>query len=358
MAERIDRKYLLYLFFFAVGLLGTTLFVLLARRMLRCVLAYGLMDLAVVLLVALLCGVGVALAAFLPAEGKRVVSSLYFGVALVLVGFILVAWLAPGPSEEACLAFFPAATAPPGMPIPTAPPSPAAGRFLSPLGSPLPPVQPSPTPAGLPGAVRPTLPPHPTCGPPYYWVQYTVCPGDTLYSLADWFGIATYELQWANCLANNAIYAGQVLWVPPYPPVPACPPGSAATVVSLTASPSPSPASLPGSVLPTPGPYATCGPPYHWVQYVVCPGDTVYSLATWFEISVSELRSANCLVNDTIYAGQVLWVPPFPDPPACQPMPAATRTSTPVPTATSVRSSSTAVPPTETAVRPTDTPGP
>jgi LysM repeat protein/multisubunit Na+/H+ antiporter MnhC subunit len=318
VAERIDRNHLLYLFFFAVGLLGTTVFVVLARRMLRCVLAYGLMDPAAILLVALLFGVGVGLAAFLPAEGKRVVSSLYFGAALVLVGFILVAWLAPGPPEEACLAFFPGASAPRAMPTRAVPPSPESGRFLSPLGTPS--LTVVPTPAA-----------HPTCGPPYFWVQYTVCPGDTLYSLASWFGIATYELRLANCLASDAIYAGQVLWVPPHPPVPVCHPESAVTAVPAIESPSPTAVSLPGSVLPTPGPHPTGAPPYYWVPYTVCPGDTVYSLAAWFEISVSELKTANGLVNDTIYVGQVLLVPPYPPAPACQPMPVATAVS---PTAT------------------------
>jgi LysM repeat protein len=341
MAERTGRKYLVYLFFFAVGLLGTTLFVLLARRMLRCVLAYGLMDLAVVLLVALLCGVGVGLAAFLPAEIKRVVSSLYFGAALVLVGFILVASLAPGPPEEACLAFLPGAaatqpavgqaTALPAVPTPMVPPSPAAGLFLSPPGSPA-------------ATVSPTVPPYPTCGPPYYWVHYTVCPGDTVYSLATWFDISVSELRLANCLANDTIYAGQDLWVPPSPDPPACQPGSAVTAVRPAASPSPTPARLPGSMVGTPLRYPTCGPPHYWVHYTVCPGDTLYSLANWFGISASTLQSANCLANDTIYAGQVLWVPPWPDPPACQPRPPAILTSTAVPAATSVR--------------PTETPGP
>ena len=249
MAEKSERRYLVYLFFFAAGFLGTTLFVLLARRTLRCVLAYGLMDLAVVLLIALLCGVGVGLAAFLSEEVKRVASSLYFGAALVLVGFIVAASLAPGPPEEACLALLPGATAiqpvipqptaPPAPPTPTVPPSPAAGRFLSPIVSPSPTVQLGPTSTSSPTYVVPTALPYPMCGPPTNWVKYVVCPGDTLYSLAKWFGVTTSGLGSANCLANNVIYAGQLLWVPPWPPAPACASIPAATAVSPTVSPGP-----------------------------------------------------------------------------------------------------------------------
>ena len=300
MAKKTDHKPLLYLLLFVIGLLGTALFVLLARRPLRCVLAYGLMDLAVVLLIVLLAGVGVGLAAFLPEELKRAVSSLYVGAALVLVGFILVASLLPGPLEEACQAFLPAGT--------TATPAPA-GRFHSPVVSPSPTGLPGPTSPSLPGAVVPTVAPHPTCGAPAFWVQYTVCAGDTIYSLAEWFGISIWELRLANCLVGDRIYTGQTLWVPPYPSVPACPPGL----------PGPTSPSLPESVVPTVASHPTCGPPAYWVQYTVCPGDTLYSLAAWFGIGVWELRSANCLTSDAIYTGQVLWVPPQPPVPACPP---------------------------------------
>ena len=256
MAEKSERKYLVYLFFLAAGFLGTALFVLLARRTLRCVLAYGLMDLAVVLLIALLCGVGVGLAAFLSEEVKRVASSLYFGAALVLVGFIVVATLAPGPPEEACLALMPEAaatkpvipraTAPWAMPTPTVPPSPAAGRFLSPIVSPSPTVQLGPISTSSPTYMVPTVPPQPTCGPPVHWVQYIVCPGDTMYGLAQWFKVVTSELQWANCLTNDVIYAGQLLWVPPWPPAPTCAPVATVTMERPTVTPV-RPTSTPGS---------------------------------------------------------------------------------------------------------------
>jgi hypothetical protein len=235
-----------YLFFFVAGFMGTTLFVLLARKTLRCVLEYGLIDLALVLLIALLCGVGVGLAAFLSEDVKRVASSLYFGAALVLVGFIVVASLSPGPPEEACLALVPGATAtkpvvppataPPAMPTPTVPPSPAAGHLFSPVVTPWKTVQPRPTALSLPTIVVPTASPYPTCGPPAHWVKYIVCPGDTVYGLAKWFTVTTSGLRSANCLANDTIYAGQPLWVPPWPPAPTCAPIPAATPVWPTAT--------------------------------------------------------------------------------------------------------------------------
>ncbi len=60
----------------------------------------------------------------------------------------------------------------------------------------------------------PVLPTPTSCGAPYGWVNYVVQPGDTLFRLSLMLGISQYQLQSANCLTGETIYAGQILRVP------------------------------------------------------------------------------------------------------------------------------------------------
>lgn len=97
-----------------------------------------------------------------------------------------------------------------------------------------PPISASPTPtptlATLP--ITPTLPPIviplpptaiiPPCVPRTDWVYtYVIQSGDTLFSIAQRFGLTLAQLQSGNCIANaNQIFVGQVLRVPFPPPPP------------------------------------------------------------------------------------------------------------------------------------------
>ena len=190
--------------------------------------------------------------------------------------------------------------------------------------------------------------PMPTvCTPPPGWVPYTVRQNDTLDSLARYYDISVNLLVQANCLTSQFIYPGQWLYVPPGPPPPTVPP---------------------------------CGPPPGWVQYTVRPGDTLYSLSVQTSTPVPELMHANCLHDEQIYAGQLLWLrilppqpptathtytPPAPPVVTHTPTPSATPlvptpTSLPSPTATQMPTSSPTLPlptatPTPTS---TDTPVP
>jgi LysM repeat protein len=148
--------------------------------------------------------------------------------------------------------------------------------------------------------------------PPAGWVPYTVRPGDTLVALAYRYRINVSLLMQANCLANQVLYAGQVIFVP--------------------------------SVVVTPTPRPPCGPPPGWVQYTVRPGDTLYSLAVRTRTTVYAIVQANCLVSYTIYVGQPLWLPSLPPP-----RPTATATLSPT-----VTDTPSAQPPTGTV---TPTPG-
>jgi LysM repeat protein len=55
-------------------------------------------------------------------------------------------------------------------------------------------------------------PSRPACGPPQWWVRYTVQRGDTLYSLARQRGTTVYEIMQANCLVSVYIQAGRQIF--------------------------------------------------------------------------------------------------------------------------------------------------
>ena len=165
-------------------------------------------------------------------------------------------------------------------------------------------------------------PPKPVCQHPPSWIVYTVQRGDTLAELAQRFDTTTLALMQGNCLGTSALYAGQRLYVP--------------HVVYPTATPEPTP----------------CGPPPHWVVYVVQPGDTLYALSRRFNVAVEVLRWANCLDSHDIYLGQTLYVPPLPP----TPLPTASVTLMPTPSPTGTRIQ---VPtPTRATPKPTATPSP
>ena len=65
------------------------------------------------------------------------------------------------------------------------------------------------------------LPPQPektviSCGKPVEWIQYSVQPGNTLFSISHAYKITVGQLQFANCIPSYqyTIHVGQTLWVP------------------------------------------------------------------------------------------------------------------------------------------------
>jgi LysM repeat protein len=146
-----------------------------------------------------------------------------------------------------------------------------------------PPFGPTPTP----------IPPTPiatVCGPPPNWVPYRVQAEDTLFSLARETRTTVAQIKQANCLVGDAVYRGQLLYLPFVPATPT----------------------------PTPTP---CGPPPYWVPYQVQAEDTLYSLARQTQITVPQIIRANCLVSDVIFEGQILYLPFVPTPPPTIPPP-------------------------------------
>jgi len=102
---------------------------------------------------------------------------------------------------------------------------------------------------------------------------YTVVKGDSLWSIARKFGVTVEALRDANNLTTDVLSVGQVLRIP----------GSNEDN---------------GNV-----------PPSGNVTYNVQRGDSLWSIASRYGISVNDLRQANNLTSDTLSVGQVLIIP-------------------------------------------------
>jgi LysM repeat protein len=148
----------------------------------------------------------------------------------------------------------------------------------------------TPTLESQPAATR-TLTPESTatptpCVPPAAWDLYTVQPGDTLYSIAAWYGMTAEEIQLANCLSSaDEILVGQSLYVP------------------WLVTPSPTP----------------CFPPADWALYTVQSGENLFRIAARYGMTAKQMQQANCLASEALIAGQSIYVPyiistPIPSP--------------------------------------------
>lgn len=128
-------------------------------------------------------------------------------------------------------------------------------------------------------------------GPTYHTVQK----GQTLYSIAQWYGTSVWSISCANGIFNpNYIYAGQVLVIPQGGWHDGCKPGH---------KPVPQPEPEHVKWHPKPQPKPDC-------YYTVGWGDHLYRIALRYGVSWTVIAQANDLHNGNyIYAGQVLRVP-------------------------------------------------
>jgi LysM repeat protein len=148
-----------------------------------------------------------------------------------------------------------------------------------------------------------------TCYHPSDWIEREIFPGDTLESLAVLYNTTPDLLIAYNCLPTRFLVEGNTLYVPP-------PPLQPTNTQVFT--------------------QVQCSPPPGWVLYTIRLGDTLYSLARYFGVTVYDLQIANCLTGILIIAGETLYVPNLPTPTYYVP-PTRTPTLTPtaLPTATS-----------------------
>lgn len=107
-------------------------------------------------------------------------------------------------------------------------------------------------------------------------ITYTVKAGDSLWKIANQYGITVDELIQANNLTNTVLQIGDVLIIPgtvEEPEEPSTPPSS------------------------------------NVIEYVVQSGDSLYSIAKRYGITASELQSYNNLPSTLLSIGQVLKIP-------------------------------------------------
>ncbi len=97
---------------------------------------------------------------------------------------------------------------------------------------------------------------------------YIVKPGDTLYSIAQNFNTTVNEIITLNNLSNNTLTIGQQLQIP-------------TTIVEET----------------------------DYVVYEVKPNDTLYSIARVYDTNVSAIKAYNNLTSDILSIGQILQIP-------------------------------------------------
>lgn len=102
----------------------------------------------------------------------------------------------------------------------------------------------------------------------FNYLTYTVKAGDTLYSVAKKYDTTVDEIKKLNNLNSNLLNIGQVLKI--------------AVAVNLPSS--------------------------DYDTYIVKSGDTLYSIAKKFGMTVAEIKKINNLVNDNLSIGQVLRV--------------------------------------------------
>lgn len=139
----------------------------------------------------------------------------------------------------------------------------------------------TPTPTRTP-TITPTATATPTPAPIYHTVQS----GDTLYGIAEQYGVTLGDLLAANQIGEDAILRiNQILLVPPPPPVAA-------------ASPAETPTPRGGAL-----------------NYRIQRGDTLSGVAIRFQVAIADILAANAIADpNNLVAGDVLIIPLGPEP--------------------------------------------
>ncbi len=158
---------------------------------------------------------------------------------------------------------------------------------------------------------------------------YTVKAGDSLYSIASRFGTTVDELKRLNNLTSNTLQIGQVLKLPTTAPTPTPPSNGGTTTYTVKAGDSlyriaqnfgvsvgdiidannlTSTTLSIGQTLIIPGQSSTPDVG-DTLNYTVKSGDSLWKIANQFGVTVDDIRSLNNLTSNTLQIGQVLKIP-------------------------------------------------
>ena len=133
----------------------------------------------------------------------------------------------------------------------------------------------------------------------YQWVYHRVLRGQTIWSIAGWYGVTAYQIRVWNNLRSNYLWIGQVLKI--YAPIktqtPAPKPNNAPHV------PAPKP-NLP----PAPKPAPKTAPKPVAVYHKVKSGETISGIARKYGTTTSAIMKMNNLKSSNIRVGQSLRV--------------------------------------------------
>lgn len=142
--------------------------------------------------------------------------------------------------------------------------------------------------------------------------HYTIVAGDTISGIAERFGVSTIAVLTANGLGwSSIIYPGQTLAIPglvgPGTPAPSADPEPVEPQAPVAEVPVVEPAPVePAPVVAEP----IAEEPAVTTTYTIVAGDTLWSIADRFGISVDDLMAANGLDSSSvIYAGHTLQIP-------------------------------------------------
>lgn len=164
--------------------------------------------------------------------------------------------------------------------------------------------------------------------------SYIVKAGDTLYSIANRFNVTVNELKQANNLTSNTLTIGQTLIIPTDEEQgpPPTPPTSGYINYTVKAGDSLYKIAnqygisvndiiefnqLPSTVLsigqqlliPTENGYTMPNPPSGGQYYTVQLGDSLYKIANQFKVTVDDIISSNNLTSTILSIGQQLFIP-------------------------------------------------
>lgn len=169
----------------------------------------------------------------------------------------------------------------------------------TPTPAPTPAPAPSPTPSPSAGGGSASTPAAPAS------IEYIVQSGDTMLRIANRFGVTVAAIVEFNSISNpNRIMLGQRLLIPTSTANAVAEPAAPAPTPAPTASPTPRPTASPTA---SPSPSSN---PETLQRYTVVSGDTLYSIARKFRVTVTALAAQNSITNlNLIRVGQRLVIP-------------------------------------------------